>query len=107
MQPERKKIIQYALNFDISDIHTYSGYKGDLVTKITSKEKSAVIDIRRFALSLGIEEIVIKQNPSINEFEIYCITVDENVYNLKPYDTHDDRNHSNFTEDIWEKTILQ
>lgn len=106
MQPERKKIIQYALDFDISDIHTYSGYKGDLIIKITSKDKNAVIPIRKFAISLGIEEVVIKQNPSIHEFEIYCITVDENVYHLKPDDTNDDRDHNNYAEDIWNKSII-
>lgn len=83
MQEERKEIIRFALNYSIEDIHTYSGYRGDLIVKITTKDKNAVIEIRKFALSLDIKEVVIKQNPGTVQYEIYCITEDESVYHLK------------------------
>lgn len=106
MESERKKIIQYSLDFEIDDIHTYSGYKGDLIVKITAREKSAVAAIRQYALSLGIHEVVIKQNPNLMAFEIYCITSDENVYRLKPDVKNDNRDHNDYVEDTWSKTAL-
>jgi hypothetical protein len=80
MQAERKEIIRFSLDYDIEDIRTYDGYRGDLLIKITTMDKQAMMAIRRFALSLGIEEVVIKQNPSFHEYEIYCVTtqIDEN-----------------------------
>ena len=83
MQAERNKIIRYALDFYIEDINTYSGYKGDLIVKITTKDKGAVIAIRKYALSLGVEEIVIKHNPNLVLYEIYCVTVSTDIYHIK------------------------
>lgn len=102
MKAERKQIIQFALEQNIDDINTYSGYKGDLIVKISSKDKNAVIEIRKYALSLGVKEVVIKQNPHLLTFEIYCVTHDENVYQLKV--NEDDKNHTTFVEDPWHKT---
>ena len=106
MKPERKKIIKYALDYDISDINTYSGYKGDLIVKITSNDRNAVVAIRKFAISLGLEDVVIKQNPAKQEYEIYCVTADEEVYHLKADDENDERDHNNYVEDTWSKTAL-
>lgn len=104
MKAERKKIIQFALEQNIDDINTYSGYKGDLIVKISSKDKNAVVEIRRFALSLGVKEVVIKQNPHLLTYEVYCVTHDENVYQLKLDD--DDKDHTTYVEDSWKKTML-
>ncbi len=104
MQTERKKIIRYALDFNIQDVNTYSGYKGDLVLKITTKEKDAVLAIRKFALQEGVLEVAVKQNPHLQNFEIYCITKDENVYNVK-LDEEKPKSKEHH-EDIWSKTIL-
>lgn len=82
MQEERKQIIQYALQFDIHDVHTYSGYKGGLVVKITTSLPEVVDAIEKFAFSLSVEEVVVKHN-LLMQFEIFCITKDENVYTLK------------------------
>jgi hypothetical protein len=81
MQEERKRIIQYALQFDIHDIHTYSGYKGGLVVKITTRSADIVNAIEKFALSIPINEVVVKKN-HLMQFEIFCITQDD-VYDLK------------------------
>jgi len=106
MQTERKKIIRFALDHDIKEIHTYGGYKGDLIVKITSGDRSAVIAIRKFALSLGIKEVVIKQNPKAPEFEIYCVTPDEeaHLYHLKPDDEDEVKKH-HLHNDVWSGTI--
>jgi len=93
MYQERKDIIRYSLDFNVSDINTYSGYRGDLVVKITTKEKDAVVAIRKYALSLGIKEVVIKQNKDLLLYEIYCITLDEAVYHIKTGDILDE-NHA-------------
>lgn len=93
MQEERNKIIRYALDFYIEDVNTYSGYKGDLIVKITTKDKDAVIAIRKYALSLGVKDIVVKHNPNLIVYEIYCVTEDESVYHVKIEDLMDDTNH--------------
>lgn len=76
MQEERKKILQYALNLDIKDVHTYSGYKGDLMVKIITKEEKVVTAIQEYALSLEIKEVVVKHNV---DYELYCVTAEEVV----------------------------
>lgn len=93
MQEERNKIIRYALDFYIEDVNTYSGYKGDLIVKITTKDKDAVIAIRKYALSLGVKDIVVKHNPNLIVYEIYCVTEDESVYHVKIEDLMDDTHH--------------
>ncbi|MDD2781041.1 hypothetical protein [Sulfuricurvum sp.] len=102
MQTERKKIIQYALDFDIEDINTYAGYKGDLIVKITTKDIHAVASIRHFTDELEIKEVVVKQNPHIEEYEIFCVTPDKEVYHLKTEDTMNEI-HSKHApkKDIW------
>jgi hypothetical protein len=106
LQLARKQIIRFALDFEISEIHTYSGYKGDLIVKIATKDKNAVIAIRKNALSLGIEEVTVKQNHKSFEFEIYCITADEEVYHLKFDKENDSRDHKHYVEDKWKKSGL-
>lgn len=108
MYAERKKLIRFALDFEIENINTYSGYKGDLIVKISTKEKEAVIAIRKFALSIGIKEVVIKQNPNIEQFEIFCVTSDENVYDLKIKELLDEvhSEHLKTSKDAWEEGVL-
>lgn len=103
MQEERKQILRHALNFNIEDVHTYSGYKGDLIVKITTKNKDALSEIRKYALSLGIKEVVIKQNPGIVQYEIFCVTEDESVYHLKTEDVLKEL-HDNHPVDDWGDT---
>ncbi len=105
MQIERKKILQYALDYEIGDVHTYSGYRGDLIVKITAKEKDTALAIREFAFSLGVKEVIVKQN-TVEGYEIYCVTPDENVYGLKAGEETDSVKHSEYVEDTWTKTTL-
>lgn len=90
MQGERNKIIRYALDFYIEDINTYSGYKGDLIVKITTKDKEAVIAIRKYALSLGVKDVVVKHNPNLVMYELFCVTANEDVYHIKIEDLMSD-----------------
>jgi hypothetical protein len=82
MQEARKRILLYALQFDINDVHTYSGYKGGLVVRITTGSAEVVNAIEKFALSIPVLEVVVKNGP-LMQFEIFCITEDEDVYSLK------------------------
>ena len=100
MQEERKKIIRFALDYNITDIHTYSGYKGDLVVRITVKDKDVMLAIRKYALSLGIMEVIIKENKNILQYEIYCIAEDEGAYHIKEEKVLDEV-HAKHIEDLW------
>ncbi|MDX1296154.1 MAG: hypothetical protein R3302_07795 [Sulfurimonadaceae bacterium] len=84
LQQVRKDIIKYALNFDILNVNTYSGYKGDLLVKITTLESDDYIvdSIRDKAKELGME-VVIKDNKAHLLYEIYCIIPDDDSYGLK------------------------
>jgi len=101
MQEERKKIIRFALDYSIVDVHSYAGYKGDLVVRITVKDKDAVIAIRRFALDLGIKEVVIKENKNLSQYELYCVTEDEGAYHIKVQDILDDMHSAHFVKEGW------
>lgn len=103
MQEERKKIIQFALDYNIVDIHTYSGYKGDLVIRITIKDKDGVIAIRKFALSLGIKEVVIKEKKDLDQYELYCITEDHDAYHIKTEKILDEIHSSHAVVDAWDE----
>lgn len=83
MQAVQKDIIRFVLDFDISNLNTYAGYKGDLIVKVSTKNKSDVIEIRKYALSLGIKEVVIKEKMDTKQYEIFCVTVDDDVYTLR------------------------
>jgi hypothetical protein len=102
MQDVQTRIIRYALDFNIESVHTYSGYKGDLIVKICTKEKDAVLAIRKFALSEGVKEVVIKQNPDTVQFEIFCVTADENVYNIKIKELFEETHAKHPAKDVWD-----
>ncbi|MGZ5208797.1 MAG: hypothetical protein ACXWB0_07250, partial [Sulfuricurvum sp.] len=72
---------------------------------ITTKEKESVLAIRKFALSIGIKEVVIKQNLDVEQFEIFCVTSDENVYDLKIKELLDEvhSEHHETSKDVWEE----
>lgn len=83
MLQERRDIIRYALHLNILDINTYSGYKGDLLVKITTSDKDDDVKnkIKAYAKNLGMD-VVVKDNKNILVYEIYCISEDDN-YELK------------------------
>jgi len=101
MQEERKSIIRFALDYSIVDIHTYPGYKGDLVVRITVKDRDAVIAIRKYALSVGIKEVVIKENKDVVQYEVYCITEDEGAYHIKEVKDLDEVHAKHLVKDPW------
>lgn len=101
MQEERRKIIRFALDYNIVDIHSYQGYKGDLVVRITVKDKDAVLAMRRYALDLGIKEVVIKENKDLSQYELYFITEDEGAYHIKAEDLLHEIHTKHVVKDPW------
>lgn len=83
MQEIQKELIRYVLDLDIFSINTYTGYKGDLIIKVITKNRQEVIDIRKFALDLGVKEVVIKEKIDTKQYEVFCVTVDDDVYVLR------------------------
>lgn len=80
MPQERKDVIKYALGLNIRDIRTYAGFKGDLLVEITSNDKEVIDKIKAWAENLDMKT-VLKENPMIQLYEIFCITPDD-VYEL-------------------------
>lgn len=83
LQEIQKKIIHYAVDMDIDSINTYCGYKGDSIVKILTKNKTDVVEIRKYARSLEAKEVVIKEKLDTAQFEVYCVTSDNGMYTLQ------------------------
>ena len=81
MNDKQKKVIRHALDYDIIDIRSYRGYKGDLLIEITTMEKDAAEALKKIAEIVGLE-VEIHQN-ILSIYEIYCIYPSESVYDLK------------------------
>ncbi|MGB5965021.1 MAG: hypothetical protein WBG65_05760 [Sulfurimonadaceae bacterium] len=81
MAQVRKDIIKFALGFEIKDIRTYAGYKGDLLVEIMATDLDVLSTIKGWAENLGMET-VLKENPMTMIHELFCITPDEDVYQL-------------------------
>lgn len=84
MHQTRKDIIRFALDYDILNVSTYHGYRGDLLVKITvmGNDLDTVLAIKEKAMEMEME-VVIKDNKELKIFEVYCIVADEEVYDLK------------------------
>lgn len=81
MNENRKKMIKHALEYDIIDVRSYRGYKGDLLLEITTMKDDVVNALTKIAEIIGFEVEVHKNVLSI--FEIYCICPSESAYELK------------------------
>ncbi len=81
----RRDIIRFAMDHAIRDIRTYSGYKGDLLVEITTIDPDTVKVLTAKAESLGMETVVKNKN-TIGIYEVYCITPDPHIYELKEPD---------------------
>lgn len=82
LQEIHRKIIHFAIDLDIGSVNMYAGYKGDSILKIITKSKSVVLKIREYSLASGINDVVVKERLDPQQFEIYCIAKDEELYKL-------------------------
>jgi hypothetical protein len=104
MQAERKQIIRFALDYDIEEINTYAGYKGDLIVKIVSKDIDAIAEIQKYANALNLLDVVVKHNPHLLDYELFCVTKDKAVYHVKEK-KFEHKEHSK--HDVWDKVGRQ
>jgi len=81
MSDQRKDIIRQALEFDIVDIRSYTGYKGDLLVEITTMEPDVARSLKKEAETLGFEIVI--QKDVISLYKIFCISPSSNTYDLK------------------------
>jgi len=84
MSEERKAFIRKALEFEIIDIRSYTGYKGDLIIEVTTMDPHAVAPLKETAEALGMESASTKDILLI--YKIYCIAPVPNAYDLKEDD---------------------
>ncbi len=81
MSDERKEIIRKALEFDIVDVRSYTGYKGDMLVEITTMDHDAALSLKKTAEILGLEVVI--QQDIILLYRIFCISLSSNTYDLK------------------------
>lgn len=81
MQVERKEFIRQALEFDIIDIRSYTGYRGDLLIEITTMKLDVAKTLKKIAESLGMEAVI--QKDVLLMYKIYCISKPEHLYEFK------------------------
>ena len=81
MNDERKEIIRQALEFEIIDIRSYTGYKGDLLVEITTVDPDVTLSLKKIAESLGMEVVI--QKDILTIYKVFCITPSSNTYDLK------------------------
>ena len=81
MSPARKEIIGQALSYEIMDIRSYTGYKGDLIIEITSLDPVVIQKLNHIALTLNFESSITTDTLLIHK--LYCISPTENTYDLK------------------------
>jgi len=81
MSDQRKEIIRQALKFNIVDIRSYTGYKGDLLVEITTMEPDVITSLKKAAEALEFETVI--QKDIISLYKIFCISPSSNTYDLK------------------------
>jgi len=81
MSDERKEMIRQALKFDIIDIRSYTGYRGDLLVEITTVDPDVIKALKTIAERLGLETVTQKDVLTIHK--IYCISASSSAYELK------------------------
>jgi len=81
MSDDRKEMIRRALEFDIIDIRSYAGYKGDLLTEVTTMDENVIQSLKEISETLGFETVV-KRN-RVGVYEIFCIAPSADIYDLK------------------------
>ena len=81
MDDNRKELIRKVLEFDIIDVRSYIGYRGDLLVEFTTLDYNTVFAIKRIAETLN-QEVVVRQDP-LMIYQVFCITATDDIYGLK------------------------
>jgi hypothetical protein len=78
---QQKKMIKQILDYDIMDVRTYKGYKGDLLLEVTTLSPEVSTYVKDDAEKLGFEVVTIKD--AISVYKVYCILYVNDSYSLK------------------------
>lgn len=82
MDDKRKEMIRKALEYNIIDVRSYAGYKGDNLVEFTTLDHDTALSLKNIAKSLGLD-VVVRQNP-LMVFQIFCIVAtSDDIYDLK------------------------
>lgn len=81
MDDDRKEIIRQALKFDIIDIRTYLGYKGDSLLEVITMHPDVIQTLKKTAEDMGFDTVV--QKDTIDEYKLFCIKPATDIYDLK------------------------
>lgn len=81
MDEKRREMIRKALDFDIIDVRSYAGYRGDLLVEFTTMEYDTVLSLKKIAEDLGLE-VTVREN-LLQVYQVYCIAITEDTYGLK------------------------
>ena len=81
MDMNRREMIRKALEFDIIDVRSYAGYRGDMLVEFTTLEKDTVLSLKKIAEELSLE-VTVRQDP-LQIYQVYCIAVTDDIYGLK------------------------
>ena len=81
MCDERKELIRRVLEFNIIDVRTYGGYKGDLLVEITTMDPEVAKSIESIAKILGMQTVT--QEDILSVLKIFCISPSDEGYDLK------------------------
>ena len=65
--PDMKLLIKYALELDINNIRTFSGYKGGDILSFASNNREVIQKIRTFCHKLEVDTNI-KQSKKINSY---------------------------------------
>jgi hypothetical protein len=82
MLKEHKQILEKFIKADIETINMYWGYKGDFILKLTVKNPNLVNLIEDYCKQIGVD-CVVKHETSTGWFNLFCVAIDEDVYELK------------------------
>jgi len=81
MDDKRKTVIRMSLEFDIIDIRSYVGYKGDPLIEITTMHSEVAKAIKNIIEKLELDVVI--QKDLLNVYKIFCISESSDTYDLK------------------------
>jgi len=85
MKKEARDLIKAVIDLDINEISLFTGYRGDLMLRVTSVNSEVIKAIHRICTQRSITA-EIKYNNSRYAHEIYCSFEQEDIYRIKRHD---------------------
>ncbi|QOY53678.1 hypothetical protein HUE87_07085 [Candidatus Sulfurimonas marisnigri] len=77
-----REIIEKSMDYEVKNIHTYKGYEGADILKLTFHDNQELLVVRDYCRSKGIQTSV-KLNKELELYCIYEIEKNNEIYPLK------------------------